>query len=375
MYMFSSFSLRWIVSRLLMKVLIIIVLLAGASGTRAVHAAGGTAHFSIAPGNIPHSNKIHRRYFAYTSQPGVLVEDSIHVTNVGTVRGSVDLYAVDATTSQVSGVTFFTPDDPRHDVGAWITLSNQKITLNPGQSQDVPFSLRIPSSVRPGQHGGGIIARDAINQAVSSNSGAIHTTVQVQSQEILGVLVNLPGTLVEKLNVTGITYNQKSTSQNLLVGLANTGTQIIHPSGNLQVSDKKGHLLQNVPLKLAAILPQTAISYPVSIQNNALNSGTYTASISLSYEGGHHVSYETTFVASLPQPVTGRSIPKPVTNQSSLRTVSGTTASSSNLFPFNTLTLWHSIPVLLVIMLLCAVLLLWCWRMYKPLTKLRRRSK
>jgi len=375
MHVFSSFSLQWIFSRLYMKVLIIIILLAGASGAQAVHAAGGTAHFSIAPGNIPHSNKIHRGYFTYTSQPDMLVEDSIHVTNVGTVRGSVDLYAVDATTSQTSGVTFFTPDDPRRDVGAWITLSSQKITLNPGQSQDVPFSLRIPSAVRPGQHGGGIIARDAIDQTVSSNSGAIHTTVQVHSQEILGVLVNLPGTLVEKLDVTGITYDQKSMSQNLLVGLANTGTQIIHPSGILQISDKKGKLLQNVPMKLAAILPQTAISYPVSIENNVLNSGTYTASISLSYEGGHHVSYKTTLAIFLSQPVTSRSIPKPVTNQSSLRTVSGTTASSSNSFLFNTLTLWHSIPILLVIMLLCVVLLLWCWRMYKPLTKLRRRAK
>lgn len=375
MYTFYPFSAQRILSRFLIKVLIIIILLIGASWARDVHAAGGTAHFSITPGNIPHFNKTHRGYFTYTSQPGMLVEDSLYVTNVGTTRGSVDLYAVDATTSQTSGVTFFTPDDPRHDVGAWITLSSQKITLNPGQSQDVPFSLRIPSTVRPGQHGGGIIARDAVDQAVSSNSGGVHSIVQVQLQEILGVLVNLPGTLTEKLNVTGITYDRKSTSQNLLVGLANTGTQIIHPSGILQISAKEGKLLQNVPMKLAAILPQTAISYPVSIENHALNSGTYTASISLSYEGGHHVSYETTFVTSLPQPVTNQSIPKPVTNQSPLRTVSGTTASNSNFFFFNTLTLWHSIPVLLVIMLLCAVLLLWCWKRYKPLTKVRQRSK
>jgi hypothetical protein len=375
MYVFYPFSAQRILSHLVIKVLIIIILLTGASRTQVVHAAGGTAHFSIAPGVIPHSNETPRGYFSYTSLPGFLIQDRLHITNVGTARGSVDLYAVDATTDQMSGVTFLTPTDPRHDVGAWITLSSQKITLNPGQSQDVPFRVRIPSTVRPGQHGGGIIARGAVDQAISSNSGAIHTTVHVQAQEIVGVLVNLPGTLMEKLNVTGITYDRKSTSQNLLVGLANTGTQIVHPSGMLQISDKKRHLLQNVPVKLAAILPQTAISYPMSIENNTFSSGTYTASISLSYEGGHHVSYETTFVISLPQTATSRIVLKPVTKQVLLRAVSATTASSSNFFFFNTLTLWHSIPVLLVIMLLCAVLLLWCWKRYKPLTKVRQRSK
>lgn len=375
MYVFSPFSSRWIFSRLLMKGLVIIVLLTEVQGIGSVHAAGGGAHFSITPGSIPHANVVHRGYFTYTSKLDNLIQDSIHVTNVGTARGSIDLYAVDATTSQTSGVTFLDPEAPQQDVGTWITLSSRKVTLNPGQSQDVPFSLRVPGKVRPGQHGGGIIAREVTNQTVSSNSGSIHTAVQVHMQEILGVLVNIPGTIVEKLNVTGITYDRKSASQNLLVGLANTGTQMVHPSGILQISAKKGRLLQNVPLKLAAILPQTAISYPVSIENTVLNSGTYTARISLSYEGGHNVSYKTNFVVSLAQIATNQIVPKSVTSQAPLHAVSRTTASNANPFSFNAPTLWHYIPILLIIMLLFAVLLLWRRKLYKPLTKLWQRSK
>ena len=370
MYVFSPFSLRWIFSRLLMKGLVIIVLLTGVQGIAFVHAASGDAHFSITPGRVPHSNGTHRGYFTYTSKPDSLIQDSIHVTNIGTVRGSVDLYAVDATTNQASGVAFVDPEAPQQDIGAWIKLDSQKLTLNPGQSQEVPFSLRVPAKVRPGQHGGGIIARDATSQTVSSNSHSIHTTVQVHMQEILGVLVNIPGATVEKLNVTGIIYDRKSTSQNLLVGLANTGTQMVHPSGILQISDKKGRLLQNVPMKLAAILPQTAINYPLSIESSALNSGIYTARLSLSYEGGHNVSYETSFAVSLPQIATDQIASKSVMNRTPLHPVSKTTTSHSNLFSFNTLTLWHFIPALLVIALLFAVLLLWRRKLYKPLTKL-----
>jgi hypothetical protein len=375
MYVFSPLSSQWIFSRLLMKGLVIIVLLAGVQGIGNVHAAGGGAHFSITPGSIPHANVVHRGYFTYTSKPDNLIQDSIHVTNIGTVRGSVDLYAVDATTSQTSGVAFVDPEAPRQDVGAWITLSSQKVTLNPGQSQDVPFSLRVPGKVRPGQHGGGIIARDATSQTVSSNSRSIHTDVQVHMQEILGVLVNISGTTVEKLNITGITYDRKSTSQNLLVGLANTGTQMVHPSGILQISDKKGILLQNVPLKLAAILPQTAINYPVSLENTVLNSGTYTARISLSYEGGHNVNYKTNFVVSLAQTATNQIVPNSVTSQTPLHAVSRTTASNANPFSFDRLTSWHYIPILLVIILLFVVLLPWRRKLYRPLAKLWQKYK
>ncbi len=200
MYVFYSFSFRCVFSRLLRNVLIILVLLAECLGTKVVHAAGGSPHFYITPTSISYPNAPSREYFTYTSQAGALLHDSIHITNVGTARGCVNLYAVDATTGQASGITFPDPADPRRNVGAWITLSRQKVTLNPGQSQDIPFSLRVPSKVLPGQHCGGIIARDAIDQTESSNPGSIHATIQVQTQEILGVLINLPGTLVEKLN-------------------------------------------------------------------------------------------------------------------------------------------------------------------------------
>jgi hypothetical protein len=362
MYDFYPFSAQRIVSRFVIKVLIIIILLAGVSGIRTVLAAGGTAHFSIVPGIIPHSNKTHREYFTYTSQPGFLIQDSLHVTNVGTARGSIDLYAVDATTNQASGVTFFTPTDPRHDVGAWITLSNQRITLSPGQSQDVPFSLHIPSSVRPGQHGGGIIARDAIDQTSSSKSGAIHTTIHIQRQEILGVLVNLPGALVQKLNVAGITYNRKSTPQSLLIGLSNIGTQILHPSGNLQVTDKKGRLLQNIPLKLAAILPQTAINYPVPIDPNTLSGGTYIFSVSLEYEGGHSVQYKAHFMVPQSQPSMNQTSPKPATGQASPNPGADHTIISHNVFPnpasFAGLP-WRYMGGILIIMMLLVTLFLW----------------
>src|SRR6266487_167154 len=189
---------------------------------------------------------------------------------------------------------------------------------------------------------------------------------------------------VEKLNVTGITYDGKSASQRLLIGLANTGTQMIHPAGSLQVTDKERRLLQNVPLKLAAILPQTAINYPVGIVSNALNSGPYRASVSLGYEGGHTTKYEASFVVPRPQPstkqtlpksATSQILPKPVTNQAIPRAVSDIATPYRSPAFFNILTPWYYIVGLLIIMLILAAMFPWSRRLYRPLARLRQRSK
>jgi hypothetical protein len=40
---------------------------------------------------------------------------------------------------------------------------------------------------------------------------------------------------IRKLDTTGVTYDKESSYQRVLVGLANTGTHFLHPSGSLQV--------------------------------------------------------------------------------------------------------------------------------------------
>jgi hypothetical protein len=181
-------------------------------------------------------------------------------------------------------------------------LSRQQVTLNPGQSVDIPFSLTIPEHVRPGQHGGGILAEMPIQwqEQSSPSDDTRRAAVQFQSQNILGVLINLPGATMEKLNATGITYDTENTYQRILIKLHNTGTQMLHPDGNLKVLDTTGHLLQDQSLQLDTFLPQTAINYPVYIHHAALDPGTYTASIHLNYEHNHSLNYIANFV--IPRP-------------------------------------------------------------------------
>ncbi|HLG64702.1 MAG TPA: DUF916 domain-containing protein [Ktedonosporobacter sp.] len=296
-----NISCQKILSRLLTGIVMLLVTLA-ATRISVVQASGGIAHFSIQPTFQGIYRGSARANFVYNSHPGAKLYDAIHVTNTGTARGTVNLYPVDGTTLQTSGIGFLPRTAPRSDVGSWIALSRQQLTLNPGQSQEVPFTLTIPQHTRPGQHEGGIVAEDMTPpQFTASPQQGTTIHIGIQTLLILGALINLPGQQVEKLQATSIQYDTKSDYQRLLVGLGNTGTQIIHPSGSLQVLDNQGRQVQNIAIKMRGFLPQTSINYPVYIQHTALPLGkNYTAKLHLQYENNNVLDFVTAFSVPLP---------------------------------------------------------------------------
>jgi hypothetical protein len=255
-------------------------------------ADGGTAQFSLRPVSSTPGNSASASYFIFGGQPGVTISNKVRVTNTGTVRGSADLYAVDATTGQTSGAVYLSRTAPKQDVGAWVTLSVAQVTLSPGQSQTVAFQVAVPQAVRPGQHLGGIVAENtALQQA--SNGGSVQ--INIQQLSIVAVQVNLPGTLVDQLTAQHVTPGGEHNYQVLYVGLRNSGTQMLKPSGTLQIADSGGHTLKTMQLTLDTFVPQTSIDYPVYVSGQALGVGQYQATLTLQYGTGKVLHYTTNF--------------------------------------------------------------------------------
>jgi len=242
-------------------------------------AADGSAQFSLRP-------VVAAAYFVFNLQDSATIQSQVRVTNTGTARGSVALYPVDATTGQTSGVVYLSRGEPRKDVGGWVTVGTQQLTLDPGQSQTVAFTVAVPASVRPGQHVGGLVAENLAIQQGSSSSGTGGSggvQVNIQHLSIVAVQVNLPGQQVQRLEATGIHAGGEHRYQVLLLSLRNAGTQQLKPSGTLQVTETTGHQIKQMKLTLDTFLPQTAIDYPVYVDGQALGPGHYKGVLSLRY--------------------------------------------------------------------------------------------
>jgi hypothetical protein len=367
MYILASFLSQRKLLHLFGGMLCLMALSIGALGTKETFAKGGNPIFSVEPVLFSPYSPTTRGYFTYTAYPSTQLQDGLQVINTGSVRGTLQLYPVDATTGASSGTEFLSATAPRHDVGAWIKFSQQQVTLNPGQSQDVPFTLTLPAKMRPGQHGGGIVA-EVLKQQQQVHTDAKSTTITIGIQSLLtlGVLVNVPGPTVEKLKAVTLRYDTDSQYQRLSVGLENTGTQLLHPTGNLQIRSSDGRLFENIPLKLDTFLPQTAIDYPIYIHNKPLPVGkNYLAQLFLHYEHNHTLNYSTTFEVPV---LLKKTVPPLLSHLVTANTVDF----------FNFLTSWRCLAGIFILFLLLNTLFFWGLRIHKQARNKRdwqRKSK
>jgi hypothetical protein len=236
------------------------------------------------------------------SLPGSIVEEQVTLINYGKASGTASIYPVDATTSQSGGFAYQAQNTPRRDVGAWITLSKQQITLQPGASQLLTFQLAIPKNAYTGYHLGGIVVEDNKPQTINTPvAGKMTFHVNVVSRQVFPVQVTLPGTAVEQLKMTGIQAGGANKLQTLQVGLENTGTSLIAPTGSLQLMNSSGQQLFKSPIQVADMLPFNTISYPVAIPNKALGPGTYTAQVALTYGHQRTLNTQQTFTITAAQ--------------------------------------------------------------------------
>ena len=139
---------------LLRSFLVVTALLSGAVTLLATpaDAAGGQASFAVKPVLFDPALPATKSYFILRAKPGDVISDKVTVVNTGKSSGTAYLYAVDATTGQTSGAVYLSRQSPRHDVGRWTRLARAQVTLAPGASTIVPFTIRVPAGARPGDH-------------------------------------------------------------------------------------------------------------------------------------------------------------------------------------------------------------------------------
>ncbi len=255
-------------------------------------AATGQASFAIRPVHFDPAVPATKSYFVVPARSGQSLTSEFSVTNVGDRPGSVLLYPVDGATGQTSGVVYLDRRAPRRDVGSWLTLSADRLTLGPGESRIVPFRLHVPAGARPGQHVGGIVAENAALQTSRAARSGKHVggfQIRIRQLTIVAVEVDLPGPRLARVQVTGIAPGGGHGYQQLLVGLRNTGTLLVKPTGSLVLVNERHRRVRRASFHLDSLLPATGIDYPLTLRGRPLPKGAYAASVVLRY-GGHVTS-------------------------------------------------------------------------------------
>ncbi len=107
--------------------------------------------------------------------PGKGYEDSVTVANYTSAPLTFNLYSADAINTRGGGLSLKRRTDLQTDIGKWIRLPYQRLTVPAHGASIVPFIVEAPINATPGDHVGGIVAEDT--QGTTTKSGSVPVTV------------------------------------------------------------------------------------------------------------------------------------------------------------------------------------------------------
>jgi hypothetical protein len=259
----------------------------------AVIKAEDTPRFGIKPA-VSGTSTTSNGYFELEGQPGEVLSEAVLVQNPGNTPVKLQVYPVDATTGQRTGISYLARNDLRKGIGAWVVLEKETVEILPQQQIKIPFKLNIPENATPGQHLGGIAVQLVDNSNTTTNtqnSAGTSFGITTVTRVLTAVQINVGGKVdLLSLKINGSAISEVDGKAALTLSLKNDGTGFIKPKGAITLTDSEGKKIISTPLSLSNILPQDSIAYPVP--GNLPEPGTYKVHVSLDFGGSAPAVYD-----------------------------------------------------------------------------------
>ncbi|MFB9832580.1 hypothetical protein [Actinoallomurus acaciae] len=164
-----------------------------------------------------------RQNYSYTLDPGGRLQDGLVVANHGTTPLRLAVYAADGFTTKDGRFDLVTRGVKSTGVGAWVHPDRPDLTVRPGESVQVPFTVALPDDAAAGDHMGGIVT--SLTQAGASGGAAVDRRVGIR------IRLRVGGPLKPSLSVENPHVRYSGTPVPFGRGAA-TVTYTIHNTGN-----------------------------------------------------------------------------------------------------------------------------------------------
>ncbi len=227
-----------------------------------------------------------RAYFAFESAAGMVIRDHLTVRNDSGERLRLSLYAADAVTASHGGIAVATRlgEVPERG-GSWLEVSASEISLDPGEERAVPFTVRLPADLPPGEYAASLVAQRA-EEKDRGASGPVG--VRFIPRFAVTVLLTVPGPepLRPALEIADLEAVNGARQQAVVADLGNPGDDgLARAAGALTVRRTDGRQMQEIPVRLGYFLAGDSLDFRVGLER-VLAAGEYDVTLSLTHEGG-----------------------------------------------------------------------------------------
>jgi hypothetical protein len=252
------------------------------------HASGKTSD-AVAAKPAPGSSMSPGGWFLLDGEPGATFTQAVRIKNTNTHAVSAHIEAVDATTSDHTGVQLGRPGGAVASIGRWIVVSTPEITLQPDEERDVSFTVRVPAGTLPGQYLAGVnvyvpLANHSTPPAAPKNG--VSLGMDLQFRRAIAVEIDIPGTRAPKMVVSGA--GPKASSQGIVLGIhmANKGNAFAHGKGVVRIPDTN----TDFSFDMDTFVPGTAIVFPM-LWTKSVVPGKHQVEVDIDYEGGRRTTW------------------------------------------------------------------------------------
>jgi len=223
----------------------------------------------------------------YESSPGTVINDAVVLYNYSNVPMNFRVYATDAFNNADGQFDALTGDKPPKEVGTWVSIPQENVSLLPGKMVTIPITVTIPIDATPGDHAGAVLASNIADGTASTNDSGGTTQVAVDRRTGTRMYIQVAGALKPQLAVTKVssTYH---TSLNPLNGTTDVSFRVEN-RGNarltgvpvVEVGGLFGIGTQTVKMnKLVELLPGQFVDLKTTVKGvPALGIATVTVSI------------------------------------------------------------------------------------------------
>jgi len=210
-----------------------------------------------------------RERFEYSTDPGTQVVDFVVVSNRGETPAEFAIYATDATNELETGAFGLLPSDtPPTDLGKWITMEVDTVTLQPGEEATIPFNLLIPSDATPGDHVAGVVA--SITTTTENDEG---TNIKLEQRVAARMYLRVSGAVAASAEIAGLTTSFAPELNPFAFGtmlvdytVRNTGNVRIDVNQKVQITGPFGIPLGEItPEPFSELLPRQTVQVTAEV--------------------------------------------------------------------------------------------------------------
>ncbi|PPF27930.1 MULTISPECIES: WxL protein peptidoglycan domain-containing protein [unclassified Rathayibacter] len=207
---------------LLPALLALIVALLGAGVAPAAVAADGAITWAVSPSTDGVPDK--RAWVELELAPGASASDEAVVRNLSDQPVTFSITSADGYFTDTGRFNMLNSDQESVDAGLWISAP-ETVTVDPGSSGVVPFTVTVPDNATPGDHAAGIAA-----SVLSQGTEAGGANVGVESRIGFRVMTRVTGEVTPSFSVEDLASDYRLSwnpfqpgSLSLVADVVNTG--------------------------------------------------------------------------------------------------------------------------------------------------------